>query len=52
MKIITKETGYHIIPSNHEISKVRKNKNATDYFKMLESVIYKPIRDDNKLQDK
>ena len=24
MKIITKETGYHIIPSNHEISMVRK----------------------------
>ena len=30
MKIITKETGYHIIPSNHEISMVRKTKNATD----------------------
>ena len=39
MKIITKETGYHIIPSNHEISKVRKNKNE-------------PIKDDNKLQEK
>ena len=29
MKIITKETGYHIIPSNHEISMVRKTKNDT-----------------------
>ena len=35
MKIITKETGYHVIPSNHEISMVRKTKNATDYYHNL-----------------
>ena len=31
MKIITKETGYHIIPSNHEISMVRKTKKYVEF---------------------